>query len=362
VWSWSLVVVVVCQTERKDKVLSPTRADGDASFLNLRALSRYGRLGGDWLLLIRRFVLGKDEADWIKVWNAVYGERWDFRPMTLDEMRASEESPDFESEGRFIAELDDQPVGIVHAYVDRLREEKKGFVRNFAVAPEFRGQGIEEKLAETALEELKSRGMKVAQGSADSDQEDIVRLWESLGFKLVRRFSLMIRDLVGLQSDNGENMEVVLKPLRCDADEDLKILNRLDNECFKEHFNWRPNPLEWTIYFVREDPFFKEQEWFFAILDGKYVGYIGMGIDEKYNVERNVKCGWVLDIGVLKPYRRTGIGTKLMLHGMNLLKTKGMTVAMLGVDDWNVTKAMRLYEKVGFKVARKEVAYENSIE
>ena len=51
-----------------------------------------------------------------------------------------------------------------------------------------------------------------------------------------------------------------------------------------------------------------------------------------------------------------------MLQGMNQLKAKGMTVAMLGVDDLNVTRAMQLYEKVGFKVARKEVAYERSIE
>jgi ribosomal protein S18 acetylase RimI-like enzyme len=70
------------------------------------------------------------------------------------------------------------------------------------------------------------------------------------------------------------------------------------------------------------------QEWFFAILNGKHVGYIG--IDESYNAKKNAKCGWILDIGVLKPYRRTGIGTKLMLHGMNQLKAKGMTVAMLG--------------------------------
>jgi hypothetical protein len=92
-------------------------------------------------------------------------------------------------------------------------------VRVFGVVPEFRGQGIEEKLAETALEELKNRDMKVAQSWVDSDQEDIVRLWESLGFKLVRRSSLMTRNLVGLQSDIGENMEVVLKPLHRDADE-----------------------------------------------------------------------------------------------------------------------------------------------
>jgi ribosomal protein S18 acetylase RimI-like enzyme len=314
------------------------------------------------LLKVRRFVLGIDEADWLRVQNAVFGVRVDVAPMSVEEMRNMEKSPDFDSEGRFIAELDDQPVGIVHAYVDKLREEKKGFVRFLGVVSEFRGQGIEEKLAETALEELKNQGMKVAQTWVDSeDPEDIIRLWESFGFQLVRRSSMMTRDLVGLQSDIGENMEVVLKPLRRDADEDLEMLNRLENECFKEHFNWRPSTLERTVYFVRRDPFFKMQEWFFAILNGKQVGYIGIGIDESYNAKKNAKCGWVLDIGVLKPHRRTGIGTKLMLHGMNLLKAKGMTVAMLGVDDWNVTKAMRLYEKVGFKVAKKDVAYEKNI-
>jgi len=314
------------------------------------------------LLKVRRFVLGTDEADWLKVWNSVYGARWDYAPMTLEEMRMNEKSPDFESEGRFIAELNDQPVGIVHAYVDKLREEKKGFVRTFGVLPEFRGQGIEEKLAQTAMKELKNRGMKVIQSSVESNQEEVIRLWESLGFKLVRTFSLMTRDLIEPESDVGENMEVVLKPLRIYADEDLKMLNRLNNECFKEHFNWRPSPLESLVFFVREDPRIKMQEWFFAILNGKHVGYIGTGIDASYNAARNAKCGWILNIGVLKPYRKKGIGTKLMLHGMNLLKAKGMTVAMLGVDDSNVTKAMHLYEKVGFKVARKDLAYEKSIE
>jgi ribosomal protein S18 acetylase RimI-like enzyme len=51
-----------------------------------------------------------------------------------------------------------------------------------------------------------------------------------------------------------------------------------------------------------------------------------------------------------------------MLHGMSLLEAKGMTIALLGVNDRNVTKAIRLYEKVGFKVAKKEVAHEKSIE
>ncbi|MDH5634850.1 MAG: GNAT family N-acetyltransferase [Candidatus Bathyarchaeota archaeon] len=314
------------------------------------------------MLKIRRFVQGEDEAAWVSVWNAVYGKRWDFRPMTVDEMIALERSPDFEAEGRFIAELGDQPVGIVFAYVDKLREEKKGFVRSFGVILTHRGQGIEEKLADTALEELKKRGMKVVQSGVNDDQKDVIHLWESLGFKLIRIFSLMTKDLAQVQSGVGENLEVVIKPVRKDADDDLKVVNWLDNECFKEHFNWRPNPVERTIYFVREDPFFKQQEWFFALLNQKHVGYIGLGVDEKYNVERNAECGWILDIGVLKPHRRTGTGTRLMLHGMGRLKAMGMNTAMLGVDDWNVTKAMKLYEKVGFKVAKKDLAYERNIE
>lgn len=314
------------------------------------------------MLKIRRFVQGNDEAAWVRVWNTVYGQRWDFRTMAVEEMVASEKAPDFEAEGRFIAEVDDEPVGIIFAYVDKLREEKKGFVRSLGTIPTHRGHGLEEKLAETALEEFKRRGMKVVQSGVDDDQKDVIRLWEGLGFKLVRMFSLMTKDLAQVESDVGENFEVTLRAVRKDEDDDLKMVNWLDNECFKEHFNWRPSPVEWTVYFVREDPFFKQQEWYFAMLDQRNVGYVGVGVDEKYNVERNAKCGWILDIGVLKPHRRTGIGTRLMLHGMNRLRAMGMNTAMLGVDDWNVTKALLLYEKVGFKVAKKELAYEKNIE
>jgi GNAT superfamily N-acetyltransferase len=259
------------------------------------------------MLKLRRFVLGTDEANWLRVWNVIYGACLDLAPMTADEMTLMEKSPDFDSEGMFIAELDNQPAAIVHAYVDKFREEEKGFLKDFGVLPEFRGRGIEEKLAETALAELKNRGMKVAQSSAYGDQRDIVRLWKKLGFKPVRRFSLMTRDLLGLQSDIGEDVEVVLKSLRRNSNEDLEILNWLENECFKELFDWRRSPLERTVYLVREDPFLKIQEWRFAILNGKHVGYVSMGIDESYNRKTNAKCGWVLGIGVLQPYRRMGM-------------------------------------------------------
>jgi ribosomal protein S18 acetylase RimI-like enzyme len=322
-------------------------------------------------LKIRRFVLGKDEADWVKVRNTVYHRHPSYALITVEDFRKGEKDPEFDANGRFIAEVNNNPVGLVHAYVDKFREKKKGFVWTFGVIPEFRGQGIEEKLAETAMRELKKRGMKVVQSIVEGDLQEEVRVWRKLEFKLVRIGSIMTERLDEIKSDVGENMEVVLEPLRKDADEDFELLNQLHNESFKEHFNYRPTPLESTVYLVREDFSWKTQGWFFALLERKHVGFVGVGIGEldnrastrAVNIKRGwiLPRGWILSIGVLKPHRRTGIATRLILHGMNFLKAKGMTTAMLGVDDSNVTKAKQLYEKVGFREVWKQSFYEKSI-
>ena len=131
--------------------------------------------------------------------------------------------------------------------------------------------------------------MEFVQAWARDSRRDRIRLWEKSGFKLVRKFSLMKRDLDAVPSGIGENKEVTLTPLRKNSDEDVKMLTWLGNECFKEHFNYRPGTIEQTIYFLRKDPFFKDQEWFFAMLNRKHVGYIGAGIDEKYPIEGREK-------------------------------------------------------------------------
>jgi ribosomal protein S18 acetylase RimI-like enzyme len=317
-------------------------------------------------LKIRRFILGRDEADWVELENAISRVRPDYGPWaTVEEYRAYEKRPEFDSEGRFIAELDGNPVGIVHAHVDKLREEKRGFIDWFGVIPEHRGREIEEKLAETAIKELKNRRMKVVQSYVHGEPEEIIRMWKNMGFKLIRTGSLMTKELAELPNVGG-NMEVELKPLRREADEDLETLNALHNECFKKHFLWRPKPLRTTVYLVRElsnarNPFMATQGWWFALLEGKHVGFVGTNIDEHLNTAKGAKYGWIFSIGVLKPHRKTGIGTRLILHGLNFLKDNGMTTAMLGVDGWNVTKAQQLYENVGFKVVWKESSYEKKL-
>jgi len=312
------------------------------------------------MLNIRRFVKNMDEPIWVEVRNAAHEERDDWRAVTVEELLLEEERPSFDFEGRFIAELGGKPVGIVHANVDKLREDRKGFVR-LSVTPEFRGGETEQQLMETALRELKARGMTTAQAWADSREEKRVQLLERLDFKRVRVFSWMEIDLANVSQNIGENKRVIIRPLRKELEEDIKLLSWLDSESFKEHFNYRPDTLEEIRHFLLSDPYLREKEVLFALLNGESVGYIGVAVDEKYNLEKKVRAGEVFTIGVLKTYRRTGIGATLILHALETLKAKGMTKAMLGVDDYNPTKAMALYEKVGFMVKKKDFVFEREL-
>jgi ribosomal protein S18 acetylase RimI-like enzyme len=96
-------------------------------------------------------------------------------------------------------------------------------------------------------------------------------------------------------------------------------------------------------------------------LDDRPVGHVGVGIDTKFIKYKGIKRGWIMTIGVLKPFRRQGIGTALMLRALRFLKSKGMKEAELGVDDANPTKAIELYKKIGFKIVKKDLTYLKTI-
>ena len=310
------------------------------------------------MLKIRPFKKGFDEEVFISIFNAAFGDYDDIRSMTLEEMKKTEEAPSFNADGMFIAEWNGETAGMINAYIDKLREEEKGFIQWLGVLPKFRGKGIAKKLVEKALESLKQRGMKVAETWAQTDREGCVHIFESFGFKQERVTSMMKSNLDFIPSNIGENKEISIREARLRDDSEIALINWLDNEVFKEHFNYRPKPIEETRYVLLEMPWFNKQTAFFAVLESEPVGFVAVGIDEGLNNEKNVRYGWILDIGVLKPNRQKGIGTRLMLEAMRLLKIQEMEDALLYVDDMNPTNAIKLYEKLGFKIMRKNIVYQ----
>ena len=314
------------------------------------------------MLTVQRFVKGKDEPVWVEILNVAYRdyEVW-WGSITVEEMLQKEKRPDFDSDGRFIVELDGKPVGIVRAHVDDVKGEKKGFIYDLCVVPEFHGHAVEEKLLEAAMDELEKRGVISIQAWTGTRRRSRIRLLEGMGFEMFYRTFDMEMELAKIPSDIGENPNVGIRLLRKDVEEDIRTLNRLTNECFKEFLNYPPyshlpEPFDETRESVLKPPESREQEFLFAVKDRKDVGWMCIVIDEEYNIKKNVRIGRIKGIGVLKSYRRKGTGTRLMLHGLEMLKAKGMTKAMLDTEDFN-PDAVRFYKEVGFKVVEEYLTY-----
>lgn len=310
------------------------------------------------MLEIRPFQKGQDEEIYARVFNATFLDYDDTRTLTVQEARTMANAPSFNLDGLLFGEWNGQIAGMVQAYVDKNREEKKGFIHYLAVLPEFRHNGIAKKLLAKAIANLKEKGMTIASAWAQTDRLACVYLYESFGFKHVRSSSLMKRNLTDLSSRIEENKSERLREAQLENDEEIALINRLDNEAFKEHFNYRPLTLEETQYVMLDTPFYKYQKAWFAMLDNQPIGFVVAGIDEGLNREKNAKYGWILNIGVLKPHRKKDVGTALMLRAMSHLKEEGMENALLYVDDQNPTHAIKLYEKVGFRVYHKNATYE----
>ena len=315
------------------------------------------------MLRIREFVRGRDEQRWVSILNAAYEKFRDWRTITTEEHFATESPPYHVFDRRWIAELDGRPVGTIRAFVQIENGRKKGYIDDLGVTPASSGLCIEEVLSELATNNLRGQDVDAIlvprlrwfspQGGSRAE------FLERLGFNLIRQTSLMEMDLPDNPPGVSGNKQVTMTPLRYDVDDNVRKLTWLRNECSKEQFNFRPYTAEEVRYFLQSSSY----SWiraFFATLNGEHVGLSVLAIDSKHNAEKHIKAGVILAIGVLKEHRKSGIGTSLVLHGLEAFRNEKMTKALLDVDDLNQTGAMRLYMKTGFRVVEKYLTYEKA--
>lgn len=228
------------------------------------------------LLSIRSFRRGLDEEAFVRIFNVAFGDYDDIRMMTIEDFEKVVSAPNYNADGLFIADFDGETVGMVDAYADRSISNGNGVIQWLGVFPEFRGRGIGRKLVERALESLRARGTKVVDAWAEAGRLACVHVFESFGFKPVRVTNMMKRSLIDVESTV---VGFEIREMRVDDDGEIALLNRLDNEAFREHFNYKPKSVEETRYALFEMPWFRLQKVFFACLRGEPVGYVIAGVD-----------------------------------------------------------------------------------
>jgi mycothiol synthase len=251
-------------------------------------------------------------------------------------------------------------VANVNAETDNTRTDKKGFITGPDVVPEHRCKGIGTALVQQALLSLRGAGMEAAEVS--SYESPATRdLLEKLGFQVVRRFCRMRRSLTDVPSGVGEARDVEVVTLGR-TDDDIDMLRQLHNEAFREHFNYAPDTLDNWKYIVKKwDERGRIGCVTVARVAGEPAGYLLYGIDPKDNEHLKKKRGGLWDVGVLRQFRGRGIAKRLMIDAMHHLRREGMDEAQLGVDETNVTNAMKLYERLGFTVARRRLVWNEAL-
>ncbi len=181
---------------------------------------------------------------------------------------------------------------------------------------------------------------------------------ERMGYRIVRHFWEMERDLSEpIESPRWpEGLEV-----RSMQPGQERQFHEVERESFADHWGMAPISAEdaWIRFqdILRSDPFIEP-----ALLFGAWDGDELAGICFTTSAhEGDPTIGWIADLGVLKPWRRRGIGEALLLHSFDEFRRRGLPRAGLGVDAANDTGATDLYERAGMKVVRRYEAFEKTI-
>ena len=107
-------------------------------------------------------------------------------------------------------------------------------------------------------------------------------------------------------------------------------------------------------YFMLAEDSYAPGLWFLA-MDGSQIA--GFSLCRKQSFE-DPEVGWVSSLGVLRPWRKRGIGLALLQHSFVELYRRGFRKVGLGVDGQNLTGALRLYKRAGMHVHRQFELFE----
>jgi len=84
----------------------------------------------------------------------------------------------------FVAQIGNQMVGFVLAYLTYVREQvtEACVIQIFGVDPKYQGKGIATKLIQKQLEECRSKGIKLIRVMLEERDDELQRFFKGLGF------------------------------------------------------------------------------------------------------------------------------------------------------------------------------------
>ncbi len=213
---------------------------------------------------------------------------------------------------------------------------------------DIRGEECRELHAELERRALaRRRPDGVVRAVADERDEGLRATLVERGYRHIRSSYRMGIDVADLEVAPEWPPGAVVRPAVEDVDEPL--LHRINQESFADHWGHTPTPYEEWLHWLRSMGVYDPSLWFVAEVDGEPAG---VAICRPW-AHGDPDCGWVSVLGVLRAYRRQGLGVALLTHAIVELQRRGRLRVELGVDAESTTGAVRLYERAGMRVVQR---------
>ena len=276
---------------------------------------------------------------------------------TLEELQLAWQEPGFNlaTDAWGVFSPEGQMVGVA----DCGDKEHVKIFSFFRVHPDFRGLGIEEHLlarTEARAREhiaLAAPELRVVVNNWNSHNDRTsIKVLEENGYTYSRSFWNMEIEMTQAPAAPQWPEGVTVRTLH-EGQEERAVFEMIDT-AFQDHFGHLPDSFEEWKHWQFNDTF-DPSLWFLA-----FEGSVLAGGNICRHL-RDLDKGWVGQLGVLRPWRRKGLGMALLLHAFGEFYRRGIYKVGLGVDSQNLTGATRLYERAGMHVALQHDTYEKEL-
>jgi GNAT superfamily N-acetyltransferase len=319
-------------------------------------------------LVIRRVDVDRDVAaiaELISIANRHDGVDWLPRAESLRHDWEHDAGLDPDAD-LLVAEVDGTAIGIgEHDW--RLRAGRVFHQVQPLVHPEWRHRGVGRVLLEWA-EHRAAHGAAtrtmgppdathILTGWGDLEIPDIAPFAAAAGYHVETYGVMMTRPLADPIPDAALPDGLEVRPVR---PEDHRRIWDADCEAFQDHRDPATRTeADFERWFTTPD--LDTGLWQVAWAGDEVAGSVMPFIYPDENEQLGIKRGWLEHISVRRPWRKRGLASALMVRSMRWLRDLGLAEAALGADAENLSGAVRLYERLGFRRVRTAANYRKAM-
>lgn len=319
-------------------------------------------------LRIRRYAGPGDIGDLVRVANASFAAERVEEVWTVEGIGSwlGHASDQFDpARDVVVVELDGQIVAIGRVeWVDTRDGEYREYRVFGAVDPAFQRRGIgtallaamESHAGELASAHVHDRKPLLASfAPTGRPAEDLLR---GADYEPARWFFDLVRPTLDGIVETPMPAGLEIRPVTPDQHEAIWRANR---EAFRDHWGGADESLE-QLQRILGDPDTDPTLWLIAWDGDEIAGGVWNAIRAAENEAHGLRRGWLDSVFTRRPWRRRGLAGALIGRSLTLLRERGMTSAILGVDADNPTGALGLYESAGFVEHDRFVALRKPLE